>query len=930
MNDFQSQLNTAQACIANKQPQAAIIHFQRALELTEIAPLWVYHKLAQQLFLIEDFTAASKVFNTLISHYPHKHHGYEGLAATAQKQQQWDLALERWQICFNKFPQRPIYWLTPKANALLALEQFSAAETVFQELIKTYPDKANGYEGLASIAQRQQQWTLALERWQICFNKFPQRPIYWLTPKANALLALAQFTAAEPVFQELIKTYPDKANGYEGLASIAQRQQQWTLALERWQICFNKFSQRPIYWLTPKANALLALEQFSAAETVFTSILAQDETNFNALFGLARIARKTNQRPQALKLFSALAKLHPDRIQPYLEIATELREQANFEAALEQLQQCQQQFPEHFAVYVQQGILFREQRQFTQALQALQHAVKLAPTETQVQLELTLIQFNLGQIKTAITNLQALLQQQPQQLGALLRLSAWLLQAQQTDLAFEYLQYAIKQHPKQLQPYLSLAQAYLSLSDTKNCLVTLNQAQDLLGSQADIYHLQIKALWLQRQIKTAQSTQQQALKLFPNDYNLQLQQLKFQLELGQFSKVQHSIAKVSQTTATQSLKLQLLRAEINQQQWYLATAREQYLAILKTSAHCISAHEALRILGILQLDFKLYQQQVEYLQTQNLGFKQLAGTPRAQLHDHYAQLVDEYLLNPEVLVDLQATLKLPIRTRLETLSKIMQLEPDSTATAITLLVQLRQAGYFDRLNAVGKHPIPKQIFQYWDQEKPPTELLELMQSWKTQNPAYKYQCFNDRSAQEFLHQHYTNSELKAYRNAEHVAQKADFFRLALLYKCGGIYADADDMCLQSLDNLIPQNTKLLLWQEHLATIGNNFIAVVAKHPVLKLALTAATTALLRGDNESIWLSTGPGLLSRAVGVYLAQQWHTYLPQELNLQILTKAQLFNVVGFHTLMQYKNTRKSWFVQEFKSSTRLDIAKITATIK
>ena len=53
------------------------------------------------------------------------------------------------------------------------------------------------------------------------------------------------------------------------------------------------------------------------------------------------------------------------------------------------------------------------------------------------------------------------------------------------------------------------------------------------------------------------------------------------------------------------------------------------------------------------------------------------------------------------------------------------------------------------------------------------------------------------------------------------------------------------------------------YQESYGTLGTNFIGAAPNHPVILRALKLAAAALNRGDRDIAWLSTGPGLLTRA-------------------------------------------------------------------
>lgn len=122
--------------------------------------------------------------------------------------------------------------------------------------------------------------------------------------------------------------------------------------------------------------------------------------------------------------------------------------------------------------------------------------------------------------------------------------------------------------------------------------------------------------------------------------------------------------------------------------------------------------------------------------------------------------------------------------------------------------------------------------------------------------------------------------LRAFDVARHAAERADLFRLLLLDREGGIYVDADDLCRGSLRDLLPENSRTVLFQEYHGALANNFIATTPQNPVLKWALDSAVSETLSAAATSIWLRTGPGLITRAAARAFAENagvppsdWH---------------------------------------------------------
>lgn len=176
-------------------------------------------------------------------------------------------------------------------------------------------------------------------------------------------------------------------------------------------------------------------------------------------------------------------------------------------------------------------------------------------------------------------------------------------------------------------------------------------------------------------------------------------------------------------------------------------------------------------------------------------------------------------------------------------------------------------------------PIPKIIHQYWEGPLP-EDLAAGLERMRAHNPDSEYRLYDHPTARAYLRRHGSPEVLRAFELARHAAERADIFRLLLLDREGGIYVDADDLCRGDLRDLLADGSRCVLFQEHHGAFANNFIATTPENSVLKWALQSAVTETLSGAATSIWLRTGPGLMTRAVaracasnGGFLPNDWH---------------------------------------------------------
>ena len=171
----------------------------------------------------------------------------------------------------------------------------------------------------------------------------------------------------------------------------------------------------------------------------------------------------------------------------------------------------------------------------------------------------------------------------------------------------------------------------------------------------------------------------------------------------------------------------------------------------------------------------------------------------------------------------------------------------------------------------GEPPIPRRMLQFWDKPQPPGEVAMLMERCKAANPDYEHALFCDADAQDFIATHYGVDEVETYRACFHVSAKADFFRLAFLYKMGGFYIDADEVCDRPLDPVFQTGTftEVYSFSRGVPSCVNNwFIGTVGGTAIVERALEHCMrnidSVVRHGRRSGVWVLTGPGALTFAI------------------------------------------------------------------
>lgn len=190
--------------------------------------------------------------------------------------------------------------------------------------------------------------------------------------------------------------------------------------------------------------------------------------------------------------------------------------------------------------------------------------------------------------------------------------------------------------------------------------------------------------------------------------------------------------------------------------------------------------------------------------------------------------------------------------------------------------------------------IPKVIIQFWHSlNEIPNDVLECIESWKPlKDRGFKFELFDDKSAQIFINTYLQKEHLISYLKCHHPAMRSDYFRLCYLYVFGGFYVDADELFYNKKvesfflnNNIKVQPFCYSIKEEMMIGIddflhqpydktniyyfNNNPIIAPPQHDLISIALERATDKLIRDENIfDIQSITGPGNLSASLIYYL--------------------------------------------------------------
>ena len=461
-----------------------------------------------------------------------------------------------------------------------------------------------------------------------------------------------------------------------------------------------------------------------------------------------------------------------------------------------------------------------------------------------------------------------------------------------------------------LQSELGIAEAEFRLGHRDQALAILSSLKQRFGDFQDLYLTTARIFKASGKLRAASACLQLGLQKFPNHIQLWEEYVRLCIQTDKIDTARSLLASVDDGNYMLAVARDLLDIELDLELrdidgslWKIERFNPRYLRH-RAQYHtlCFRAY-----LGALDLASARLHLSADIAIAR--FDRKLRRQSRNVSQSLMGQILDDYRLDQGNVKDLIAIGKLPPSQRTDRLFDQVRLNPGSTATAITTLVHLRQAGAFGHPAELGPSVIPKRIAQFWDSDDVPADVAKYMQSWRDNNKDWDYELFNSTRAGEFIGATCSPDVVTAYHRSTDATTKADLFRLAWLTHRGGFYVDADDVSTGPIEDILAPGTRLVAHQEDIGSFGNNFMGSVEGHPVTAAALEEATESILRGDRDMVWLSTGPGMMSRVFTQWLAAEPENRAALGNAVTILDRGELTRVCAAHCQAAYKLTPLHW---------------------
>ncbi len=833
-----------------------------------------------------------------------------------------ETALARFADALEIVPRHPGA-LTECGIEWLALGRLDEAEAAFRHALDQQPTMFGALTGLGHVARARKDRRSALAAFKAAMTAFPDNADVAMEV-ANEYSALGHLAEAGEIYERFS---PEAAKDFAGLVSLghyARRRGDRRTALARFEQAL-AMQPRHLALMLEITLELTDLGELAQAEAKLIEVLSIDPKSVVARIRLGHLARRRGERAAALAYFEDASAADPTNVGLQLEIAAELRDANRLDEARAIVAGILAQSPDHLGALLFIPHLERLAGNREAALEGFRAALAHHPDHVEALVECAIEERIAGFAEASARLLQRARKLAPDNLHALLQSAehAWL--ADDPTGALALCQEAILAHPGHPAPYVQAARGLALLGRDDDGLNVLAAGLQRCGPHPDVAAKRVSLLRRLGRWEEARAL----LREHPETrthFGLWREGVELELSLGGFDACAQALEAAPPKTAHERADVAQLRGELAAARWDLPASIAHLGEAVRLNpangwSHWLLARAALMLADLPTARHNLGES--VRLDTTAVRLRRLSPNVTQSL---LGQILDEYSADTELIGRLQGLAKPDAPVPVGPCIALVREFPGKTAAAVALLVALRRAGWLagpaaptQGAKAAGR--VPRRMAQYWDQPNPPPDVARLMAGWREQHPDYAYTKFSDQEAQAFLKQAFLPGVLGAYRRAYPAAQKADIFRLAWLYAVGGVYIDADDRCVAPVTELLAGGAALIGYQEEYGTLGNNFLAAAPQHPVIGRALREAVGSVARGDQDIAWLSTGPGLLTRAFAETLASE--ALMPNVWlgHVAVIERHELRRFTVPHAATAYKQTGQHWVRGVFAGGTKAD---------
>lgn len=165
----------------------------------------------------------------------------------------------------------------------------------------------------------------------------------------------------------------------------------------------------------------------------------------------------------------------------------------------------------------------------------------------------------------------------------------------------------------------------------------------------------------------------------------------------------------------------------------------------------------------------------------------------------------------------------------------------------------------------GNRKIPSTLWQtnFTNRVTLPVYLNFVFNRWMAPGFEHRFMLTEERA--DFIRKNYPPDIFDAYARIQIGAAQADFWRVLVLQKFGGVYMDIDAHLVWPLASIIPLDQEELFLQIKTGELSNYFIASKPDNPNLAAIMDQIFVNIKTNSSPNVYNLTGPGVFNKVLG-----------------------------------------------------------------
>lgn len=168
-----------------------------------------------------------------------------------------------------------------------------------------------------------------------------------------------------------------------------------------------------------------------------------------------------------------------------------------------------------------------------------------------------------------------------------------------------------------------------------------------------------------------------------------------------------------------------------------------------------------------------------------------------------------------------------------------------------------------RTGLAGKR-IPRIIWQTNHSDRVTLPLYANFMFNRFMTPEFEYRYHSDEECEAFIREHFPGAFHAAYRRLQIGAAKADFWRILVLLKEGGIYLDIDSNFSAKPERVVSADEEAVFIEMDNGEVTNYCIAAAPGHPALRAIAERIAANIEAGTINNVYQMTGPTVVDAVV------------------------------------------------------------------